>query len=36
MGEGFGGERETRGYEPFALHTPTQWAIQGYVIKHRW
>ena len=26
-------ERETKGYEPFALHTPLQWAI--WVIKSR-
>ena len=24
-------ERETTGYEPFALHAPIQWAIQEYV-----
>jgi len=27
--------RETTGYEPFALHAPRRWAIQGYVIKNR-
>ena len=26
-------QRETTGYEPFALHAPTQWAIYEYVIK---
>ena len=26
------GESETTGYEPFALHAPIQWAIQGYVV----
>ena len=26
---------ETPGYEPFALHAPIQWAIQGHVIKKR-
>ena len=28
-------ERETTGYEPFALHAPIQWAIQGHAIKNR-
>ena len=27
--------RETTGYEPFAVHTPIQWAISGGVIKSR-
>ena len=31
VGEGGGGERETPGYEPFALHAPIQWAISGGV-----
>ena len=31
--EGERGERETRGYERFALHAPMHWAISGYVIK---
>ena len=26
-----GGDIETTGYEPFALHAPMQWAIHGYV-----
>ena len=26
-----GGNRETTGYEPFALHAPIQWAMQGNV-----
>ena len=29
------GERDTRGYEPFALHAPIHWSILGYVIKNR-
>ena len=24
---GGGGERETTGYEPFAVHAPMQWAV---------
>ena len=28
-----GGERERRGYEPFALHAPRHWAILEKVIK---
>jgi len=27
------GERETRGYEPFALHAPIHWAMLGGAIK---
>jgi len=30
-GEGREIERERTGYEPFALHAPIQWAIEGYV-----
>ena len=26
-------KRETTGYEPFAVHAPIEWAIQGNVIK---
>ena len=29
------GERETSGYEPFALHAAIHWAIKGDVIKNR-
>ena len=25
------GGRERTGYEPFVLHAPIQWAVQGYV-----
>ena len=28
-------ERETTGYEPFAIHTLIQWAIERHLIKRR-